>query len=34
MPPGYQAYYPPPKHPQATTALILGILGIALGSTG
>ena len=29
--PGYQQpYYVPPKHPQATTAMILGILGIAV----
>jgi Mn2+/Fe2+ NRAMP family transporter len=33
-PPGYNAGYPqpsygPPKHPHATTALVLGILGIA-----
>ncbi len=27
-PPG--AYYPPPKHPQATTVLVLGILGLVL----
>ncbi|WP_332644045.1 hypothetical protein [Aeromicrobium sp.] len=27
-PPG--AYYPPPKHPQATTILVLGILGLVL----
>jgi len=30
MSPGYPPpYYLPPKHPQATTALVLGILGIA-----
>lgn len=23
-------YYPPPKHPQATTVLVLGILGLVL----
>jgi hypothetical protein len=29
--PGYQQpYYAPPKHPQATTAMVLGILGIAV----
>ncbi len=27
-PPG--PYYPPPKHPQATTVLVLGILGLVL----
>ena len=27
-PPG--TYYPPPKHPQATTVLVLGILGLVL----
>jgi uncharacterized membrane protein YjgN (DUF898 family) len=27
-PPG--AYYPPPKHPQATTVLVLGILSLVL----
>jgi hypothetical protein len=31
MSPGYPPpYYIPPKHPQATTAMVLGILGIAL----
>ncbi|MFD5175359.1 DUF4190 domain-containing protein [Nocardia sp. NPDC058379] len=29
-PQGYPGYGPPPDHPQATTALILGILGLAL----
>lgn len=29
-PPGYQPYWVPPKHPQATTAMVLGILGIAV----
>ncbi len=30
-PGGYQQpYYMPPKHPQATTAMVLGILGLAL----
>ncbi len=29
MPPAAQ-YYPPPKHPQATTVLVLGILGLVL----
>jgi hypothetical protein len=30
-PSGYQQpYYLPPKHPQATTAMVLGILGLAL----
>ena len=31
MSPGYPPpyYYIPPKHPQATTAMVLGILGIA-----
>ncbi|KRC64822.1 hypothetical protein ASE12_08590 [Aeromicrobium sp. Root236] len=30
MSPGYPPpYYVPPKHPQATTAMVLGILGIA-----
>jgi uncharacterized membrane protein YjgN (DUF898 family) len=27
-PPGQ--YYPPPKHPQATTVLVLGILGLVV----
>lgn len=31
MSPGYPPpYYVPPKHPQATTAMVLGILGIAV----
>jgi len=33
QPPPYQyqgGYYPPPDHPQATTALVLGILGLVL----
>lgn len=31
MSPGYPPpYYIPPKHPQATTAMVLGILGIAV----
>lgn len=34
QPPPYQqyqgAYYAPPDHPQATTALVLGILGLVL----
>jgi uncharacterized membrane protein YjgN (DUF898 family) len=30
-PPGYPAYQPqPPKHPQAVTVLVLGILGIVV----
>ncbi|MGS2807289.1 DUF4190 domain-containing protein [Nocardia sp. MW-W600-9] len=29
-PQGYPGYGPPPDHPQATTVLILGILGLAL----
>ena len=28
--PGFQPYYGPPKHPQATTAMVLGILGLAV----
>ena len=29
-PPGYGAYPPPAAHPQATTTLVLGILGIVV----
>jgi hypothetical protein len=29
-PPGYSAYPQPPKHPQAITVLVLGILGIVV----
>ena len=29
-PPGYPAYQRPPKHPQAVTVLVLGILGIVV----
>ncbi|GAD82102.1 DUF4190 domain-containing protein [Nocardia asteroides] len=28
-PPGYPGFRPPPDHPQTTTVLVLGILGLA-----
>ena len=30
-PPGYYPYGPPPKHPNATTAMVLGIVAVAGG---
>lgn len=30
-PPGYNPYLTPPKHPQATTSMVLGIVSVAAG---